>query len=179
MSVPAGLFLEPAPEWDEHLIGLASAITGLAAIFAPWERMSNNWLHAGMVVATVEIAIGVGVLSDDYAFYYVLVAIYAAYVVRDGSVLIAYLSFLALVLLAPLAYDDGDAREQAHHILVTLPVLLIAAATVRYLRDTLERRESEFRTFAHEAVELAERIRGPSPDGDRLDELARELDREG
>jgi hypothetical protein len=108
-----------------------------------------------------------GVLSDDFAFYYVLVAMYAAYVV-----------FLALALLAPLAYADGDAKVQAHHILVTFPVMVIAAVIVRYLRDTLERREAEVRTFAHEAVELAERIRGPSGGEDRLDELARQLDRE-
>ena len=178
MSVPAGLVLEPAPEWEDHLIGLGSVLTGVAAIYAPWDRMSSSWLHVALIVATVEIALGVGVFSDDFAFYYVLVAIYVAYVVRDPQVLVAYALFLALALLAPLAYADEDTKEQAHHILVTLPVMAIAGATVRYLRDTLERREAEYRTFAHEAVELAERIRGPGGGEDRLDELARELDRE-
>ncbi len=44
--------------------------------------------------------------------------------------------------------------------LVTLHVLLISATAVRYLRDTLEEREWQYRRFALEAVNLSERIRG-------------------
>jgi hypothetical protein len=175
-TIPAALVLEPAPPWTDHLIGLGSLLTGVAAYFAPWGRLSSQWLHVPMIVAPVEIAIGIEVVSYDYAFYFVLVAMYAAYVVRDRTVLLAYMLFFTLALLAPLAYAD-DLDMQAHHILVTFPVMLIAAAIVRYLRDSLEQRERQFRDFAAEAVRLAERIRGPIRGEDRLDELARELDR--
>lgn len=182
VSLPAGFTLEPAPEPYEHLIGIASGLVGLVALLAPWERMSSNWLHVAMIVATVEIAIGVAVLSDDYAFFYVLVAMFAAYVIREPQVMLAYILFLTLALVAPLTYADETLKEQAHHILVTLPILVIAAAIVRYLRDTLEQREREYRGFAFEAVSLAERIRGgedlgPEPQGDlksRLGKLADE-----
>ena len=164
-SIPAGLALDPAPHVYEHLIGLSSALLGVVAFFAPWERLSSNWLHVGMIVAMIEIAAGVAILSDDYAFFYVLVAMFAAYVIRDQSVTVAYAILLGIALLAPLAYSDEDLKEQLHHILVTLPVLVIAAAIVRYLRDTLEDRERQYRAFADEAVSLAERIRGGSADG--------------
>ena len=177
VSVPAGLVLEPMPEATNHLIGLATLLTGLAAWFAPWEEMSPNWLHAAMVVATVEIAAGVVVFSDDYAFFYVLVAMYAAFVVRDRNVLVAYMSLLAVALFAPLSYDDEDLKEQAHHILVTLPVLAIAAFLVRYLRDTLEDREDQYRGFAYEAVSLAERIRGHPERSDADEDLEARLGR--
>ncbi len=186
-SIPAGLVLEPAPEPYEHLIGLGSALLGLAALVAPWERMSNTWLHAGLIIGTIEVAVGVAVFSDDYAFFYVLVAMLAAYVIREPAALVAYGVFLGLALLAPLAYSDETLKEQAHHILVTLPVLVIAAVIVRYLRDTLEERERRFRGFAVEAVSLAERIRGPAPNGgngsagdlrSRLGALASDVDPE-
>ena len=179
VSVPAGLALEPAPKVYEHLIGLGSALFGLLALLAPWERLSSNWLHLAIIAGTLETAAGVAVFSDDYAFFYVLVAMYAAYVIRDRTTLLAYMAFFTLALVAPLVYTQGDLSEQAHHILVTLPVFVIAAAIVLYLRDTLEQREREYRGFAFEAVTLAERIRGhangESQDGDlevRLSRLA-------
>ncbi len=159
-AVPAGLVVEPAPKAYEHLIGLGSALIGVAALLAPWERISANWLHLVLIVSTLEIAAGVAVLSDDYAFFYVLVAMFAAFVIRDRAFLVAYMLVFTLALVAPLLYADESVKEQAHHILITFPVFVIAAAIVRYLRDTLERRERDYLGFAFEAVSLAERIRG-------------------
>jgi hypothetical protein len=179
VSVPAGLVLDPAPKAYEYLVALGSAVLGVVALRAPWEQLSSNWLHAAIVIGTIEVAAGVAVFSDDYAFLYVLVAMYAAYVIRDRATLLAYMAFFTLALVAPLLYTEGDLKEQTQHILVTLPVFMIAAAIVLYLRDTLEEREREYRGFAFEAVTLAERIRGhsngESEDGDlevRLDRLA-------
>ena len=120
-----------------------------------------------MVVGTLEVAAEVAVFSDDFAFFYVLGAMYAAYVIRDRTVLLAYMLFFTLALLAPLVYEDDSMNEQAHHILVTFPVMVIAAVTVRYLRDTLEQRERDYRGFAFEAVSLAERIRARAAVPDR------------
>lgn len=178
VSFPAGFVLEPTPAATDHLIGVAALITGLAALFAPWRRISPNWLHFGALVATGEIAAGVAVFSHDYAFFYVLVAMFAAYVIRDRNVLVVYMAVLSVALFAPLVYDDEELKEQAHHILVTFPVMVIAAAIVRYLRDTLERREDQYRGFAVEAVSLAERIRGGRPGAGEADEdLAARLGR--
>ena len=94
-----------------------------------------------MIVGAAEIAAGVAIFSDDYAFVYVLVAMYAAYVIRDRRWLLAYMAFFTAMLCLPLVYDGDDLSEQVHHILVTFPVFLIAALIVAYLRDTLEQRE--------------------------------------
>jgi uncharacterized membrane protein HdeD (DUF308 family) len=178
VSFPAGLVLESVPAATDHLIGVAALTTGLIALCAPWQRMSPNWLHFGAAAATIEIAAGVAVFSDDYAFFYVLVAMFAAYAIRDRDVLIVYMAVLTVALLSPLVYEDEELKEQAHHILVTFPVMLIAAAIVRYLRDTLEQRENQFRRFAFEAVSLAERIRGLPPEARVTDkDLAARLGR--
>lgn len=178
LSFPAGIVLEPPPQAHEHLIGAGSALLGLAFMFAPWERLSANWLHLFLVVGAAEIAAGVAVFSDDYAFFYVLLGMYAAYVIRDRRWLVAYMALFTLILCLPLLYAQDDLKAQAHHILVTFPVFLIAAMIVTYLRDTLEQRERQYRGFAFEAVELAERIRGTGDgDGEADDELIRRLDR--
>jgi hypothetical protein len=159
-SFPAGLALDPLPAATSHLLGTGGIVTGVALLLAPWERMPSRWLHTLIVLGIAETAAAVLIFSDDFAFYYVVVAIYAAYMVRDRRVLAAYMSLLLLALLAPIAYDEGNARVQAHHVLVTIPVLSIAAAIVLYLRDSLEERERRYRRFAYEAVALAIRIRG-------------------
>jgi hypothetical protein len=178
VSLPAGLVLDPPPEPTDHLIALAAAVLGLAAILAPWPRLSNNWLHAAPVVSTVAVAVAVDVISDDYAFFYVLIAMYAAFVIRNPAVLAAYTVVLTVALCAPLVYSTDDVSVTAHHILVTVPVLLISAGMVRFLRDTLERRESEYRGFATEAISLAERIRGrPGPRRGAGETLEKRLER--
>ncbi len=176
VSFPAGVVLEPAPDPAAHLIGLATLLTGITAIFAPWERMSVNWLHLGLIVTTVEIAAAVAAFSDDFAFFYVIVGMFAAYVIRDSAVLIGYMLFFAAALLAPLVYADDDLSDQVHQILIVVPVFAIAVFIVRYLRDTLELREREYRYFAFEAVSLAERIRG-RPDGGLEGDLEERLGR--
>jgi len=175
-AFPAGLVLEPAPDTADHLVGLSVLITGLAAFFAPWERLSPGWLHVVLLVAVVEIAVGTAILSDDFAFYYVVVGMYAAFVIRDPAIFATYVLIFLLALAAPLFYADDDLSEQVHHILVTAPVFIIAVVIVRYLRDTLERRQHDYRRFAFEAVSLAERIRG-RPDGGQDGDLETRLGR--
>lgn len=166
-ALPAGLLLDPAPEPYEHIVATLGAITGAVIFRLPWERLSSVWLHVLLVLGTLEVLMGVIVFSETYALFYSLVAMYAAYVVRERTALVLYLMFFETVLLAPLVFG-GATREEAHVALLVTPVIFITAVVVRYLRETLELREQAYRDFAIEAVGLAERIRGTESghDGD-------------
>lgn len=158
-AVPAAAFLDDPPDAIEHLLALAGVLAGVGLMVLPWERLPERALYLVTVLATGYVMVGVGLYSDDFAFYQVLIGVYTAYV-RSGRVFLLLMGFFTLATLAPLTYANETFDEQAHHILVTLPVLMISAAVVRYLRDTLSQRELEYRRFAAEAVTLAERIRG-------------------
>ena len=93
-------------------------------------------------------------------------------------VLVAYMAFLASRSRAA-GLRDEDVKQQAHHILVTLPVMVISAAIVRYLRDTLERRERQYRGSPTRRSSLAERIRGPNGSHKGEEDLAARLERLG
>ena len=163
-AVPASLFLKPAPEPPELLISLAGIVAGALLMAVPWERLPARALYSIPIVATGYVAMGVSLYSDDFAFYQVLIAVYTAYVVRDPKDFLWLMAFMAATTIAPLFYVDESFDDLAHHILVTLPVMIISAAVVRYLRNTLAQRELQYRRFAFEAVTLAERIRGaPAP----------------
>lgn len=186
-SLPAGLALDPRPEPEAYLLGLSGMLLGAIALVIPWNRLSPNWLHVLLVGGILEVALAVKIFSDDFAFYYVAVVAYAAYIIRDRRVLGYYFVAITVAILAPLAYDMEHIRAQAHNILVALPVFIIIGELVVYLRDVLERREQRYRAFALEAVSLAIRIRGsrvkaagkPADGIDAmLDELASEAERE-
>ena len=163
-AAPASAFIEPTPAPVEYLVILAGVAAGAVLMAIPWERLPERALYSVSVVATGYVMIGSGFYSDDFAFYQVLIAVYTAYVVRDRRDFLLLMAFFTLATLAPLLYVDESFNEQAHHILVTLPVMLISAAVVRYLRNALAHRERQYRRFAVEAVTLAERIRGaPMP----------------
>jgi hypothetical protein len=163
-AVPAAAVLEPAPEAVEYLIAFAGVIAGAALMAVPWGRLPERALYGVSILATGYVLLGVSIFSDDFAFYQVLIAVYTAYIVRKRSDFLWLMMFFTAATIAPLFYVDEDLKELAHHVLVTIPVMIISAAVVRYLRDALARRELQYRRFAVEAVTLAERIRGgPAP----------------
>jgi len=162
-AVPAGLALEPSPQATDHLVSLAGILVGIAIWLIPWEREPARSLYLIPLIGTTEVMVGTALFSDDFAFYQILVGVYTAYVVRDRRHFVAFMAFFTLATVAPLFYLDDNSSDLLHHILVTLPVLLISAAVVRYLRLMLESRERQYRQFALEAVGLAERIRGGTP----------------
>ena len=58
---------------------------------------------------------GVSLYSDDFAFYQVLIAVYAAYVVRDPKDFLWLMAFMAATTIAPLFYVDQSFYDSAPH----------------------------------------------------------------
>lgn len=162
-AAPAAAVLEPEPDAVEYLIPISGVVIGVLLMFIPWERLPERALYSVSIVATGFVMVGTGFYSDDFAFYQVLIAVFTAYAVRDRNDFLWLMALFTASVVAPVFYSDESFNEQAHHILVTLPVMIISAAVVRYLRDALARRELQYRRFAVEAVNLAERIRGGPP----------------
>jgi hypothetical protein len=174
-AAPASAFLDPAPQPQEYLINVAGILAGATLMIVPWARLPERALYLIPIGATAYVFLGVSLYSDDFAFYQVLIAVYTAYVVRERTTFMWLMVFFTAATLAPLLYADESFDDLMHHILVTLPVMIISAAVVRYLRDALARRELQYRRFAVEAVTLAERIRGePTPLGEMTGENVEE-----
>ena len=157
-SIPGGIVIEPSPPVSSYLITLAGALIAGAFLLAPGAWITRAWVYFSLLVGVVLIALAVDVFSDDYAFFYVVTAIYGAFALRRKAEVIAYVTLLTVALLAPLAYD-GALKEHLHHIFVVLPVLVISALFVLYLRESLERNVRQYAELAGEADALASRIR--------------------
>ena len=102
-----------------------------------------------VIVATLEIALTCLLADDLFAIYYVFIAIYAAYVFQDRRAIVGpHRASRASCITAPIAYDSGDARENAILALTLIPTVIIAAGVVAYLRERLEASEARFRLLA-------------------------------
>jgi hypothetical protein len=157
-SIPGGVVIEPTPPLTDYWVSLAGVTIAAALLLAPSAWITRIWVYFSLLVGVVLIAIAVDVFSDDYAFFYVITAIYGAFALRHKAEVVAYVALLTIALLAPLVYDDRI-KEQLHNIFVVLPVLLISALFVVYLRESLERNVRKYAELAGEADALASRIR--------------------
>jgi hypothetical protein len=167
-SVPAALVLDPQPPLTDFLLPLTTSACGIGLLVVPSRWMADWWIYAIIGLGTAACAAGVAVFGGDYSFYFVIPAIYAAYVLPSRRQFVAALAVFTLALFAPYVYRGGDETNghtehaegggEEHPSLVTLPVMLIGAVAVRELRDTLQARQRVYRDFAGEALELATRI---------------------
>jgi len=163
VSLPGALLIQPPALAFLSLVGVALLI-GLVCLALPWERMSRAWLHVPAVIATVEVTALVAVSDRSFAFFFIFIAIYAAFVSRRPAELLAQLALIALGLLAPLVYESANTRATLQLALVAIPALAISAGMVMYLRERLEEDRRAYRRFAQEALSIAARIRGQEPE---------------
>jgi hypothetical protein len=157
-SIPSGAVLEPAPPLTDYAVSAAGMVIAAALLLSPAHWITRAWIYASLLVGVVLIALAVRLFSDDYAFFYVVTAIYSAFALRRKVEVLAYVALIAVALLAPLVYSD-QVKEQLHHIFIVLPVLVISSLFVVYLRESLEENARNYAQLAGEADALASRIR--------------------
>jgi hypothetical protein len=172
-TLPAAFLIEPVPGADIAFVTTMGLASGIACWFLPWERMPGWSLDVVTTVGTLEVLVACHAVDETYRILYVLVVVFAALALPTRERVLVQVAIVMLALAEPIAHDTGS-REHARMALLFTPVLVIVAAAVRYLRETLETRDLASRQFAREAIELAIRLRRGTPGGEhqRSAELA-------
>jgi diguanylate cyclase (GGDEF)-like protein len=148
LSLTTSRIVDPDPPNWIYLITVGSMLAGFACLRIDWEKRTNCSFHIVAVVATLMIALwawGVGTEGQAYQAYYVMIAVFAAYVFRRRVAIVAQLALISVATLAPAVYEPDTARETFLNSLVLIPSLLIAASMVVYLRETLSERREAYR----------------------------------
>ena len=151
-SVPANQLFEnpPAPSYAP-LVSALGFLTGVICFFVPWHRLPAAWFHVVPVVATLEVALSVASAGDHgsvYSWYYVFIAVFAAYTFRSRLAIALHVAFACLAFAAPIAYDDAGASDALVRTVVSVPVLLVGAGVVMFLRGGLEAGGQSFRELS-------------------------------
>ena len=147
-AIPSILVREPAPPPTIYLLTALAVASGLVCLAIPWERLSRRWFHALAVAAIVEVALAVGLGDRAFAWFYVFIAIFAAYVFTSRRAIAAHVVLVCAALLLPAVYDPDSANDTLVRGFVAMPVLILAAAIVTYLRECLEANQDAYRRLA-------------------------------
>lgn len=157
-AVPSTLLLHPRPPLTAYLIVLAAVVAGLVCAVAPWDRVGQGWLNLPAALAIGLVALAARYVDISYELYYMLIAVYTAYVFPRWRVLRWHLGLIAFALLLPLAGGSAMTSETLRQMLLVLPSVVIVGGVVAYLRQRLDEKERLYRGFAAEALVLAGRI---------------------
>jgi hypothetical protein len=159
VSIPNTLLYGEMHSWSVYLITGLGAASGLVCLALPWERIPLRWFHLLAVLATAEVALAVGVAGDQYLWYYLFVAVFAAYVFPSRREVAIQVAIAGLAFMAPVVYDPDVAHGTISTGLIAIPSLALTAAVVVYLRERLEANEDSYRTLAVGVIDVVLRLR--------------------
>jgi len=150
-SIPANLlFRHPEVGVLSHALVAVALVSGLGCLLAPWSRIPERVFHAVPILAAAEVALtvwAVGVHGPVYEWFYVLVAVFAAYAFESRRVIALHMSLCTVAAALPFLYRD-DTIEQIARVGVLMPMLWVATAVVTYLREEMVARQRELAELA-------------------------------
>jgi diguanylate cyclase (GGDEF)-like protein len=134
------MFTNPRVGSAARWIDLLAFVSGIVCLAIPWRRVPEGWFHLLPIAGTLEVALsvwGIGVHGGVYSWYYVLVAVFAAYTFERRGQIAAHMGLVAIAFAAPAVYLH-DGANTTLRTLVAVPVLFAVAGVVTYLREGLE-----------------------------------------
>lgn len=145
-SIPATLlFRNPEVGTLNHVISTLAIVSGLACLFAPWDRIPARVFHVVPVLASAEVALtvwAVGKHGPVYEWFFVLVAVFTAYAFDSRRVIALHMSLCTVAAALPFFYR-ADTVEQIARVGVLMPMLWVATAVVAHLREGMVARQRE------------------------------------
>ncbi len=129
---------------DAYAVNALALLSAVICFLIPWHRLHRRWLHVLVLVATAEVVLVVAVHPDHaivFMWYFVLVAVFAAYAFRRRAEALAQLGVVAFGLTSTSIYANGTEPDALANAIVAIPTICVAAGVVIWLRENLERRE--------------------------------------
>ncbi len=149
-TIPGTFLLESDFEpWMYGLTALAVAL-GVACLVLPWWRIPDRTLLAVPVVATILIAIAVGITHEVFTYLYFFVALFVALVFPEPRRMLPFMALVVLALFAPLVYSDEPADEILLWAIAAGPGVVLTAIVVGRLTSGLEQSREAYRQLSTE-----------------------------
>ena len=144
-GTPALALHDPSFPAAVYLLTALALVSGGLCLWVHWERIPSRWLHVVGAVASLEVFATSILVSSVFCWYFILVAVWAAYVFSSRREVVAQVG-LAVALMFTVAAVEGG--EQVAYMLVAVPALVTVTALVWTLREQLERGQAGYRALA-------------------------------
>jgi diguanylate cyclase (GGDEF)-like protein len=141
-TVPVHQLWVPGVPERAYFITALGVISGAVSLMIPWDRLSEYWFRAIPAIASIEVAItmwGVGRQSEAFLWFLVFVVVWTAYALDERRSIAVNISLAVLVAWYPvaLASPGADRMNELAETLIAVPILLVAAGVVVFLRERL------------------------------------------
>jgi len=151
-TLPVHQMWQPAVSDRVYAITGLGVASGALCLLIPWDRLAGRWLQLVPPIASVEVGItmwGVGRHAQAFMWFLVFVAVWSAYAFDERPAILLHLSTVIAVAWYPtLLADPGVRANVIGETLIAVPIVLVAAVVVVYLRERLTAAVS---AIAHQA----------------------------
>jgi len=141
-GIPVNQLFDPADMTRMHLTTLLGIVSGLVCVLLPWDRFHSGWLHAIPAIAAAEVLVTMwsigGRDADAYLWFLVLIVVFVAFAFDDRRAIAVHVTLCAVAAGYPILLVDAERRDAViAEVLLAVPILLVAAGIVVYLRERL------------------------------------------
>ena len=140
-GIPVNQLFAPADQLRMAVITAIGVLSGVVCVLTPWDRLRPAWLHAVPFVATSEVALtmwGIGAHAKAYMWFLVFVVVFVALAFDDRRWIAGHGAVALLAAAYPILLAEPGARSEVlAETLLAVPILLVAAGVVVYLRERL------------------------------------------
>jgi diguanylate cyclase (GGDEF)-like protein len=144
-AIPNNLLHDPQHPPTIYLLVALALVSGGICLAIPWGRLPRWSLHVVCAVGSIEVLLSVWFGDPIFAWYYIFVVIFAAYVFPTRTEVAAQVGFAILMMLTPTLLSLNGKEHQVADLLVQVPSLILAAIVVVALREQLESSREAYR----------------------------------
>ena len=134
------LWVDGVSEYAYWITGLGVG-SGALCLFLPWDRLSERAFRSIPAIASIEVAItmwGVGHQSEAFVWFLVFVVVWTAYALDERRAIGVNIGLAVIVAWYPVALSQpADRPNELAETLIAVPILLVAAGVVVFLRERL------------------------------------------
>ncbi|HET9102584.1 MAG TPA: EAL domain-containing protein [Solirubrobacteraceae bacterium] len=150
--MPVGELLLHTPKLPLALtLVVLGLISGLICLRLPWARLSERWISAVAVLATIEITVAVVLVGRHGTVllpFYLLTGTATGYAFRDQRVIAAHVGLILLAMTLSFLLREQVAVGALSLTVITGLVLIVSTAAIAYMRALLEGSAAELRELA-------------------------------
>jgi diguanylate cyclase (GGDEF)-like protein len=152
VSTIPGTFLLEGDDFEPWMYSLTAlgVLSGVACFLLPWWRIDERWLAVVPVLATIEVAVAVGLTHYVFSYLYFFVAIYVALVFPTLRRQAPFLLLILVALLVPFAYESESLRQTTLWVLAVAPGVIFISVVVGRLTSNLEASREAYRRLSSE-----------------------------
>ena len=141
-TIPVHQLWQPGVPDRAYVITGLGVVSGAICLLIPWDRLGERAFRSIPAIASIEVGItmwGVQSQSEAFLWFLVFVVVWTAYALDERHAIAVNIGLTVVIAWYPvvLARPGADRMNEVAETLIAVPILLVAAGVVVFLRERL------------------------------------------